>query len=64
MDPGLEFWLRYVDDRGGLIEPAADGTLVMLPPAVASEFDLPDEMVVTADPDVARDGGMVLLATG
>ncbi|MGH3839762.1 MAG: hypothetical protein ACRDSF_29265, partial [Pseudonocardiaceae bacterium] len=64
MDPGLEFWLRYVDDRGGLIEPAADGTLVMLPPAVAGEFDLPDELVVTADPDVARDGGMVLLATG
>ena len=63
-DPGLEFWLRYVDDRGGLVEPAADGTLVMLPPAVAGEFDLPDELVVTADPDVARDGGMVLLATG
>ncbi len=64
MDPGLEFWLRYVDDRGGLVEPAADGPLVMLPPAVAAEFDLPDELVVTADPDIARDGGIVLLATG
>jgi len=64
MDPGLRFWLRYVDDRGGLTEPAPDGTLVVLPPAVAAEFDLPDELIVTADPDVAREDGMVLLATG
>lgn len=64
MDPGLRFWLRYVDDRGGLTEPARDGTLVVLPPAVAAEFDLPDELMVTSDPDVAREDGTVLLATG
>lgn len=64
MDPGLRFWLRYVDDHGGLTEPAADGTLVVLPPAVAAEFDLPDELRVTSDPDVAREDGTVLLATG
>jgi hypothetical protein len=64
MDPGLRFWLRYVDDHGGLTEPAGDGTLVVLPPAVAAEFDLPDELMVTSDPDVAREDGTVLLATG
>lgn len=64
MDPGLRFWLRYVDHRGGLAEPTADGTVVMLPPAVAGEFDLPEELIATDDPDVARDDGTVLLATG
>src|SRR5256885_1141842 len=64
MDPGLRFWLRYVDDHGGLTEPATDGTLVVLPPAVAAEFDLPDELMVTSDPDIAREDGTVLLATG
>ncbi|MBV9010634.1 MAG: hypothetical protein JO272_01065 [Pseudonocardiales bacterium] len=64
MDPGLQFWLRYVDDHGGLTEPATDGTLVVLPPAVAAEFDLPDELMVTSDPDVAREDGTVLLTTG
>jgi hypothetical protein len=64
MDPGLGFWLRYVDDQGGLTEPAADGTLVVLPPAVAAEFDLPDELTVTSDPDIAREDGAVLLSTG
>jgi hypothetical protein len=64
MDPGLRFWLRYVEDRGGLTERAGDSTLVVLPPAVARQFDLPDELVVTAKPDVAREDGAVLLATG
>lgn len=64
MDPGLRFWLRYVDDRGGLAEPTSDGALVVLPPTMAGEFDLPDELVVTADPDVARDDGVMLLTTG
>lgn len=64
MDPGLQFWLRYVDDRGGLTERAGDSTLVVLPPAVAGEFDLPDEFLVTAEPDIAREDGVMLLATG
>jgi hypothetical protein len=64
MDPGLRFWLRYVDDRGGLTERAPDGTLVVLPAPVAAELDLPDELVVTSDPETAREDGVVLLATG
>ena len=64
MEPGLRFWLRYVHDRGGLTESAPDGTLVVLPPELAADFDLPDELIVTADPDVAREDGVVLLTTG
>jgi hypothetical protein len=64
MDPGLRFWLRYVQDSGGLAERTGEGTLVMLPPPVAAEFDLPAELVVTSDPDVAREDGTVLLSTG
>jgi hypothetical protein len=64
MDPGLGFWLRYVEHTGGLAEPTGDGTLVMLPEPVADDFDLPAELVVTSDPDVAREDGTVLLTTG
>ena len=64
MEPGLQFWLRYVDDRGGLTEGVENGTLVVLPPAVATEFELPDELIVTSDPGVAREDGVVLLSTG
>ncbi|WP_219419837.1 hypothetical protein [Pseudonocardia nigra] len=64
MDPGLRFWMSYVDARGGLTERSGDSTLVVLPPAVAGEFDLPDEFMVTDEPDVAREDGAVLLATG
>lgn len=64
MDPGLRFWLRYIEYGGGLAEPTGDGTLVMLPEPLADDFDLPAEMVVTSDPDVAREDGTVLLTTG
>ena len=64
MDPGLRFWLRYVEHGGGLAEPTGDGTLVMLPERLADDFDLPAEMIVTSDPDVAREDGTTLLTTG
>ncbi|MBV9314659.1 MAG: hypothetical protein JO100_13230 [Pseudonocardia sp.] len=63
-DPGLRFWLHYVDGCGGVTESGADGTLIMLPSLMAAEFELPDELVVTADPDVAHEDGAVLLTTG
>jgi hypothetical protein len=64
MDPGLRFWMSCVDARGGLTERSGESTLVVLPPDVAGEFDLPDEFMVTGEPDVAREDGAVLLATG
>ncbi len=63
-DPGLRFWLNHVDASGGLWEAAGDCTLVMLPDTLAGRYRLPPELLVTDDPDVARDGGATFLGTG
>lgn len=63
-DPALDFWLRYVAAEGGLHESAGDATYVVLPPALGERYRLPEELRVTADPDVARDEGVTLLALG
>lgn len=63
-DSGLRFWLDYVEWSDGLWESAGDTALVVLPPRLAAEFALPDEVQVTGDPDVAREDGVTFLATG
>jgi hypothetical protein len=64
IDPGTRFWLRHVEDRGGLWEPAADSVLVVLPAELAERYRLPEELVVTGDPDVSREDGATLLGAG
>ncbi|MEU1600015.1 hypothetical protein ABZ468_46365 [Streptomyces sp. NPDC005708] len=63
-EAGLAFWLDWVAHRGGLWEDAGDTALALLPAALASELELPEETAVTADPDVAREDGALLLVTG
>jgi hypothetical protein len=63
-DTGLRFWLRYVQDAGGLCEDTGDSAVAVLPEAMQRAYRQPEEMVVTADPDVARDDGAVLLLAG
>ncbi|MEV1063002.1 hypothetical protein [Streptomyces sp. NPDC050263] len=63
-EAGLAFWLDWVEHRGGLWEDAGDTALALLPAALASELELPEETAVTADPDVAREDGALLLVTG
>ena len=63
-DPALEFWLRHVAFEGGLHEPSGDVAYVVLPPELSARYRLPEELRVTADPDVARDDGVTLLALG
>lgn len=63
-DAGLDFWLRYVEASGGLTESGGDTTLVMLPPALQTMLELPEELRVTTDPDVAREDGAALLSAG
>jgi len=63
-DPALDFWLRHVAFEGGLHEPSGDAAYVVLPPALSARYRLPEELRVTADPDVARDDGVTLLALG
>ena len=63
-DGGLRFWLDYVEWSDGLWEGAGDVALVVLPPRLAAEFALPEEVQVTGDPDVAREDGVAFLAAG
>ena len=63
-DPALDFWLRHVAFEGGLHEPDGDATYVVLPRALGARYRLPEELRVTADPDIARDEGVTLLALG
>ena len=63
-DPALEFWLRHVAADGGLWEPAGDSAYVVLPGPLRDAYRLPEELRVTADPDVAREEGATLLTAG
>ena len=63
-DPALGFWLRHVAASGGLWEPGEDAAYVVLPPQLRDAYRLPEELRVTADPDVAREDGATLLAAG
>jgi hypothetical protein len=63
-DPALDFWLRHVAAEGGLHEPSGDATYVVLPSTLGERYRLPEELRVTADPDIARDEGVTLLALG
>ena len=64
VDPALGFWLRHVAAAGGLWEPDGDTMYVVLPPPLRDAYRLPEELRVTADPDVAREDGATLLAAG
>ena len=64
-DPSLAFWLRYADEHGALSEPDGPATaLVVLPDSLRHRHDLPESLLLTADPDVAREDGGVLIAPG
>ena len=63
-DAGLRFWLSYVEAEGGLTEDRGDSALAVLPSALSARHELPEELVVTGDPDVAREDGATLLTAG
>jgi len=63
-DPALGFWLRAAEAEGALHEQTVDAAVVLLPPPLREAFELPEEVTVTADPEVAREDGALLLAPG
>jgi hypothetical protein len=63
-EPALGFWLRYAERQGALVENAGDQALLMLPEELQHAFELGEELTVTADPDLAREEGAVLLTAG
>ncbi|HEY2440236.1 MAG TPA: hypothetical protein VGI07_08400 [Solirubrobacteraceae bacterium] len=63
-EPALSFWLSYAEREGALVEPAIDSALVLLPAPLQAECELPEEVTITASPDVAREDGATLLIPG
>ena len=62
-DPAMGFWLRYVEREGGLYEDRGDVALAVLPPRLA-EPGLGEAVLVTADPEAAREDGAQLIGPG
>ena len=63
-EPALSFWLHYASREGALVEEGVDQSFLLLPPLLQEASELPEELVVTSDPDVAREDGAVLLIAG
>ena len=63
-EPALRFWLRFAAREGALVEEAADHAVLVLPEQLQEAAELPEEVAVTSDPDVAREDGAVLLIAG
>ncbi|MGH8960993.1 MAG: hypothetical protein ACRDWT_07265 [Jatrophihabitantaceae bacterium] len=60
----LAFWLDYVEANGGLTERHADRALALLPEALAHSLAMAEHVLVTTEPDLAREEGALLLAAG
>jgi len=63
-EPALRFWLRFAAREGALVEEAGDHAVLVLPEELQGAAELPEELAVTSDPDVAREDGAVLLIAG
>ncbi len=63
-ESGYLFWLRYAEREGALIDDAGDSALLVLPQPLRASFNLPEQITVTTDPDVAREEGAQLLIAG
>ncbi len=63
-EPALRFWLQYAEREGALVEADGARALLVLPPKLQASSELPEEVVVTADSDLAREEDAVLLIPG
>jgi hypothetical protein len=62
--PSLAFWLAYLDSHGGLWEPSGDTVLAILPETLSAKHHLPETALITDDPDIAREDGVLFLGAG
>jgi hypothetical protein len=62
--PAFAFWLNYLDSHGGLWEQSGDAVLAILPEHLSTKHDLPDTALITDDPDIAREDGVLFLGAG
>jgi hypothetical protein len=64
VNPAFTFWLDYLDARGGLWERSGDAVLAVLPERLAATHDLPESALITDDPDISREDGVLFLGAG
>lgn len=62
--PSFAFWLNYLDSHGGLWEQSGDTVLAILPGHLSAKHDLPETALITDDPDIAREDGVLFLGAG
>jgi len=62
--PAFAFWLSYLDHQGGLWEQSGDTVLAILPGQLSARHDLPETALITDDPDIAREDGVLFLGSG
>ncbi|MGI8915266.1 MAG: hypothetical protein ACR2JY_16015 [Chloroflexota bacterium] len=63
-EAGLRFWLDFAERHGALSEDDGAKALLLLPSGLQQTFHLPEEVAVTADPEVAEEEGAMLLIPG
>lgn len=64
-EPGLSFWLDFLHVEGGVWEAQSETcALAVLPPHLQGTFGLTEEILVSTDPEIAREDGGVLMIPG
>jgi len=64
LDPALAFWIDYAQTEGALVERGGDRVVALLPAALQQRLDLGEEVILTSDPEVAREDDALLLLPG
>lgn len=62
--PAFAFWLSYLEHKGGLWEQSGDTVLAILPGHLSAQHDLPETALITDDPDISREDGVLFLGSG
>ena len=64
LDPAIAFWIDYAQTEGALVETGGDRVVALLPAALQRRLDLGEEVILTSNPEVAREDDALLLLPG
>jgi hypothetical protein len=60
----VDFFAMYAATEGALVERLPEGAVLVLPESLQAAYRLPEDLGLTEDPEVAREEGYLLLASG
>ncbi len=63
-DEPFRFFLDFAEAEGALCEPGGDASFMLVPRELGAVLGVEEELTVTADPEVAREDGAVLMVHG